>query len=103
MPFPLHTVEVPDGSTGQQYSDRVVIGTQLGIANLAGSGAGTAVTTAVAFPNGALPANYQVAVTPDQAAMISVTGKTANGFNVVMTPDIGTTLGVGTFDVTVIA
>lgn len=35
MPFPMHTVEVPDGGL-LNYFDRVVVGGQLGIANEAG-------------------------------------------------------------------
>ena len=98
MPFDMHTVEVPDGAL-LNYFDRVIVGGQLGIANLAGGGAGASVTTAVAFPS--LPPNYAVLVMPSQAAAVSVTNKAYNGFDVVLTPLSGT-LAAGTFDVVVI-
>jgi hypothetical protein len=75
-----------------------------GIANASG-GTGVAVTTAVSFTdqfgNGTLPANgqYCVAVTPSQAAFVSVTNKTASGFNVVLTPTLASTaIASGQFD-----
>jgi hypothetical protein len=59
---------------------------------LAGSGAGTAVTVAVtfatsfAYPNGFPTPNYIPHVTPSQGCLVSVTGKTQLGFNVILTP-----------------
>jgi hypothetical protein len=98
MPFPIHTVEAPDGGI-LNYFDRIVIGGQLGIANAAGGGAGESVTTPVSFPS--LPPNYAVIVTPSQAAAVSVTDKSWTGFNVTLTPLSGT-LEAGTFDVIVV-
>jgi hypothetical protein len=100
MPFDMHTVEVPDGSNINDYS-KVILGSQLGIANAAGGTAGASVTTAVTF--GGLPPTYMVHVTPSQACFVSVTNKTAFGFNVVLTPTgSGVTLAAGTFDVSVL-
>jgi hypothetical protein len=44
-----------------------------------------------------------VHVTPSQAAMVSVSGKTSSGFNVTLTPPAAATLAAATFDVLVIA
>jgi hypothetical protein len=77
------------------------------VANGAGASAGAAVTVSLAtlfqdqFGNGLLPPNYAVLVTPSQPAMVSVTGKTASGFSVTLTPLGSTQLAVGTFDVVV--
>jgi hypothetical protein len=83
---------------------------QSNVANSAGGGAGSAVTTAVTFPTGfAFPAgfptpNYVVQVSPNQSCTAAVTAKTQAGFNVVLTPVPTTaTLAAGTFDLTVIA
>ena len=99
MPFAIHTVEIPDGGIINNF-DRVVIGGQIGIANAAGGGAGESVTTAVTFPGG-LPPNQAVLVSPSQPCAWSITNKTWQGFNVVLTPLTGT-LASGTFDVVVI-
>ena len=99
MPFAIHTVEVPDGGILNNF-DRVIIGGQIGLANLAGGGAGQSVTTAVSFPGG-LPPNYCALVSPSQACTWSISNKAWNGFNVVLTPLSGT-LAAGTFDVIVI-
>lgn len=86
-----------------------LIVTLTGVPNAAGSGAGAAVTTAVTVNNGKLPANlpgslhFNVHVTPSQPAFVTITGKTINGFNVVLTPPAGVTLGAGSFDVSVFA
>jgi hypothetical protein len=85
-----------------------IAATAVGIANAAGSGAGSAVTTAVSFKDQwsqpLLPAslNYAVVVTPSQACFASVTNKTPSGFNVVLTPvTSATTLAAGSFDAVV--
>lgn len=82
---------------------------QTNVANAAGSGAGSAVTVAIAFPTPmAYPAgfpssNYCVQVQPNQACLVAVTSKTQAGFNVVLTPSPATaTLAAGTFDLCVI-
>jgi hypothetical protein len=100
MPFDLHTIESPDGSALANY-DRIVIGAQSGVANIAGSGAGASATTAVSF--GALPPNYSVSISASQACFVAITDKTSTGFNVVQTPTLGSvTLAAGTFDAVVV-
>lgn len=104
MPLNMHTVEMVDGSN-QQNQDRLVVALKTGIANAAGGAAGAAVTTAVTLSQ-ELPTNYGVFVTVDNtvSASVAITGKTANGFNVVLTPNPATaTLAAGTFDVLVVA
>jgi hypothetical protein len=103
MPFPIHTVEVVDGSV-TQWSDRVILGIQLAVANAAGSGSGASVTTTVTFPSatGGLPPNFAVLVSPNQACAWSVTNKTWQGFDVVLTPLTGT-LASGLFDIVLLA
>jgi hypothetical protein len=86
----------------------ITIARQFSVANASGGSNGVAVTTAVSFVDrygvGLLPAaNYVVQVMPSQACFPTVTNKTATGFNVVLTPLPTVTLGIGTFDVTVIA
>ena len=86
---------------------QVVLGTQLAVPNVAGGSAGASVSTAVTFQdqfgNGQLPANYTAYVTPSQACFATITGRTATGFNVVLTPATSaTTLAAGTFDCTVV-
>jgi hypothetical protein len=99
-----HTIESPDGAT-PAHQDRAIIGAMPGVANVAGSGAGAAVTTAVSLPASAnLPANYAVLVNPGQDATWYVSGKTFDGFNVTMTPRLAAnTLAAGTFDVVIVA
>jgi|SRR5580693_3399663 hypothetical protein len=74
------------------------------IANAAGSGS-AAVTVAVScvdqYNVGQLPAAYTVTVTPSQACFVSVTSKTASGFNVVLTPLSGNNIAAGSIDVLV--
>ena len=97
----FHAIELKKGSQNAN-NDGIVMGIQPNIANAAGGAAGAAVVTAVAFAN--LPANYAVNVTPGQDATAFVSGKTASGFNVTLTPRLATnTLAAGTFDVTVLA
>lgn len=94
---------VLDGSIGGPFSDRMIVGQQLGVANLIGGGAGAAVVTAVAFSE-PLPAAYQVIVSVGQDATAFVSAKTATGFNVTLEPRLAAnTLAAGTFDVLVIA
>lgn len=73
------------------------------IANVIGSGAGAAVTTAIAFPGLPINGNYIVNVTPNQDAVPYVSSKTTSGFNVVLSPRLAAnTLAVGTFDVEIV-
>ncbi len=95
----VHSVEQIEGS---QFSklDRILVGNLPNVANVAGAAAGDTVVTAVSFPY--LPNEYSVFVTPNQAAIVSVSGKTNSGFNVTLTPLASTdTIAAGTFDVTV--
>lgn len=103
MPQPLHTVEAVGSLDQLAQQDRLMVGLKKSVINAAGGGAGTAVTTAVAFAE-PLPANYEVFVSPNQDATWYVTSKTSLGFNVVLTPRLAaTTLAAGTFDVLVVA
>jgi hypothetical protein len=103
MAIDVHAVELIANSQLNQ-PDRVLVGLQIGVANLAGSGAGASVVTAVTFAAGALPSSYAVIVTPAQDATSFVTNKTANGFNVTLTPRLASaTLAASSFDVVVIA
>ena len=79
------------------------------VANAAGSGAGDAVTVAIAniidqLGNGLLPsATYVVTANASQPATVTVSGKTASGFTLTVSPiDSGTTLAAGTVDVVVL-
>lgn len=74
----------------------------IGVANVIGSGAGAAVTTAISFTTPLPTASYNVQVTPGQDAVPYVTSKTTSGFNVVLNPRLAAnTLAVGTFDVVI--
>ncbi len=85
----------------------LTIGSQIGVPNAAGGSAGASVTTPITFTdqfgNGLLPAVYTVHVMPSQTCFATITGRSATGFNVVLTPvTSGTTLAAGTFDATVV-
>lgn len=96
-------LSVMDGSTAATFSDRVIVGQQLAVANLIGGGAGQTVATVVTFTE-PLPPSYQVIVDAGQAALSWVTTKTVFGFTVNLAPLLAaTTLPAGTFDVLVIA
>jgi hypothetical protein len=103
MSIDIHTIEQPDGLGGVN-GDRVILGMKHGIANVAGSGNGASVATAISgFKN--LPASgYTVMIMPGQAAVGWVTSRTSTGFTVNLAPnDPGATLASGTFDVIVMA
>jgi predicted cobalt transporter CbtA len=100
MAFEIHDLSVVEGSQ-LQNQDKVVLAVQYGVAN-GSAGTGVAVTVAVSFLNSELPANYAVHVTPSQPCWVSVTSKTANGFNVVLTPQSTLSIAAGTFDVIVV-
>jgi hypothetical protein len=103
MSIAKHRAQVMDSSTLPQFTDRVVYGQQLGVANLIGGGAGQTVSTVVTFTE-PLPANYQVVVDPKQAAVWWITARTAFGFTVNLAPLLAaTTLPAATFDVLVVA
>jgi hypothetical protein len=103
MGLDVHTIEVKAGSAQTAQQDRLAYWTQYGVANVAGGGAGAAVTTAVAVPAAAgLPSNgnYIVDVEASQDCTCYVSSKTATGFNVTLTPRLAAnTLAAGTFNV----
>jgi hypothetical protein len=81
-----------------------VVAAAYNIANGAGSGSSpvsVSVSFVDQFNNGTLPAGYAVAVSPSQACFVSVTGKTASGFNVVLTPLSTGTIAAGQMDILV--
>ena len=103
MGKPVHIVDLLSGSN-QANQDRLAVLIDTAVPNVAGSGAGAAVVTAIAVAAGALPASYNVQVTPGQDCTAYVSGKTQSGFNVTLTPRLaGNTLAIGTFDVLVTA
>lgn len=103
MSIAKHRTSVLDSPTISQFQDKMLVGQQLGVANLIGGGAGQTVATVVTFPE-VLPANYQVVVDPKQAAVWWITARTPFGFTVNLAPLLAaTTLPAGTFDVLVIA
>lgn len=101
MALDKHTTHVLDGSLAA-FTDRTILWAQT-VANAAGGGAGSPVTTAVTVAEG-LPANYLVLVTCVQPlTAVNVTGKTQSGFNVVLTPTVAaTTLAAGSVDILVL-
>lgn len=98
MPFPLHTLEVPDGGYGFGQKGRALIGSGIGVTNAAGGGAGTAVTVVVSGLKN-LPSNFGVLVNPGQDATWFVSSKTSTGFTITLTPRLAAnTLASGTVD-----
>lgn len=98
----LHTISLVKG-TQPARQDRLIVGMKCGVINAVGGGAGQSVTTAVTFAE-PLPAAYVVSVDPHQDAGWYTTNRTANGFDVVLTPRLAAnTLAAGTFDLTVTA
>jgi hypothetical protein len=90
------------GATG--YTPTVATG--FNVPNPAGSGS-SPVTVSMSFVDqfgvGQLPQNgaYSVHISPSQACFVSITNKTATGFNVVLTPLSTGTIAAGNFDVLV--
>jgi hypothetical protein len=103
MAIAKHRSSVLDSPTPSQFTDKLLFAQQLNVANLIGGGAGTVVNTIVTFPE-ALPANYQVIVSPKQDATWFVDTRTTFGFTVHLEPRLAAnTLAAGDFDVLVIA
>lgn len=95
MSYDIHTIAVAKG-TKPSALDRVRMGWGTN-ANLAGSGAGVAVTTTVT-PGGTVQPGSVVTVDPRQDATWYTTNYTATTFDVVMTPRLAAnTLAAGTF------
>lgn len=96
----VHSVDLLAGSDNALL-DRVRVGFKIAVPTLAGSGAGAAVTTAVAGLD--LPLAYSVVATPDQDAVAYITGKTQTGFNVVLNPRLAAnTLAAGHVDILIL-
>ena len=103
MSFPKHPVDVIDGSY-QSWSDRVILGVQVGVANPAGAGEGDNVSVAVTFAQPNLPPNYVVFVSPSQNCGWFITNQTYAGFTVnLVPPNATTTLAAGTFNLILVA
>jgi hypothetical protein len=79
MAINKHITAVLDGSA-QSFTDRVFLGEQIGIANVAGAGAGESVATVVTFVE-PLPLSYTALVQPGQAAAWFISNKTVFGFH----------------------
>ena len=102
MAIQKHDLQVLDSPTPSTFTDRLIIGQQLAVANAAGA-AGATVSTVVTFPE-ALPPAYAVLIATGQAVGWFVSAKTAFGFTVNLVPYVNTaSVAAGTFDVTVIA
>lgn len=94
-----HIISVLDGSSGNDFLDRVFYGIKIGVANVAGSGAGAAVSTVVTFAE-PLPDTFTVLVQPGQDATWFISNKTVFGFTVTLNPRLAAnTLAAGSFDV----
>lgn len=108
---PIHTVNrlgngtaAPAAASSFVQADQVMLGLQGQVPHGAGGGAGQAVTIAVTFATGELPATYSVFANASQDATAYVSSKTSSGFNVTITPRLAaTTLGSGTVDLLVVA
>jgi hypothetical protein len=102
MAVQKHDVQVLDSPTASAFTDRVIVGQQLGVAN-AGGGAGVTVSTVVTFLE-PLPPSYTVLIGSGQGVGWFVSAKTMFGFTVNLVPfAAGVSVASGTFDVTVIA
>jgi hypothetical protein len=103
MGIDVHTIEQIGNTSNFARTDRVFLAAFPQTANVAGSGAGVAVTTV--FSGLELPSTFSVIVTGlTQNAFVSVTGRSHSGFSVVLTPTAsGITLASGSFDVLVLA
>lgn len=98
MAIVKHFTSLLDGSTSA-FTDREFVGRQLAVANAAGSGAGTTVSTVVTFLE-PLPSSFTAFVQPGQAAVWWISAKTEYGFTVNLAPLLAATvLAAGTFDV----
>jgi hypothetical protein len=81
------------------FQSPVMVGAMFGVQNAAGGGAGQPVTVTINTLKN-LPANYGVLVNPGQDATWFVSGKSATGFSVTLTPRLATsTLAAGTIDI----
>lgn len=98
MPFDIHTAEIPDGGYGFNQKGRALLGCGLAVANAAGGAAGASVTVAVTGLKN-LPTNFGVLVNPGQDATWWISGKSATGFTINLSPRLAAnTLAAGTVD-----
>jgi hypothetical protein len=89
MSIPVHTIQVLDPQTGNDFFDRVILGQKTGIAYTASAGA----SYNVSFSEG-LPQAYSVFVSLNSASSGGppyVTNKTSTGFTITIpgTPTAG--------------
>jgi hypothetical protein len=103
MCIDVRVVEQIGNTSNFARTDRVFLAVFPQTANVAGSGAGVAVTTV--FGGLELPSTFSVVVSGmSQNAFVSVTGRSHSGFSVVLTPTAsGITLASGFFDCLVVA
>jgi hypothetical protein len=102
MAIAKHRMSVLDGSSAA-FTDKLIIGTLIGVANLIGGGAGQNVATVVAFAE-PLPASFGVIISPRQDAVGFISAITTSGFTVNISPRLAAnTLAAGTFDVLIYA
>jgi len=98
----LHTISVSDASDPLAQADRLLVVLKKAVANVAGGSAGASVTVAVTGLR--LPAKFTVFVTPDQDATHWISGRSAAGFTVNLSPRLAaSTLAAGTLDILVLA
>ena len=91
-----------DGSAAL-FTDKLIIGTLIGVANAIGGGAGQNVATVVTFAE-PLPTSFGVIISPHQDAVGYISAITTSGFTVNIAPRLATnTLAAGTFDVLIYA
>lgn len=104
-------LDILNDSSPLSHPGRAKLLVRIAIPVAAGSGAGAPVVTAVScaglsLPAGGslpgLPSAYAAMATPDQPALVSVSGKTSSGFNVTLTPLAGATINAGFVDLVVI-
>ena len=102
MAIAKHRLSQLDGSAAA-FSDKLIIGTLIGVANVVGSGNGASVSTVVSFAE-PLPPSFGAIISPHQDAVGFITSITTSGFTVVLNPRLATnTLAAGTFDVLIYA
>jgi hypothetical protein len=104
MPIDMHTIEIVDGSTPLNRTDRLQLAHLPQVANAAGGSAGATVT--VVIGSLVLPSVYAVHVTPGSGVIASVlqNSKSNSGFSIVLTPlSSSATVPAGAIDISVFA
>ena len=95
MSIPVHTVQVLDPQSGNDFYDRVILAQKVNVAY----GTGTNPTVAVTFAEG-LPQSYGVFANASGNFPVAVSNKTSSGFTLTI---VGTVGAAGTVDVLVVA